>query len=213
MDFFVKVLEKENLSDCYYLEEDDVCVYLGDYTPHGGYDCSDVNQLIANLKKSIDRREMDDYKYKLSAIDQCASMIKYVLENIILKQTTASIIIIPIPPSKSKDHELYDNRMIKIATRASQDQDRVKVIEFVAQRTSTKAMHLSVNRLSPPQLQSNYDVLSEIPDTDNVEVVLIFDDVLTTGSHFKAVKNMLLNQYPNLSGKIYGLFIAKVVRT
>lgn len=212
MSFFVKVLEKENLSDCYYLEEDDICVYLGDYTPRGGYDCSDVNQLIANLKKSIDRREMDDYRYKLSAIDQCASMIKCVLDHI-LKQTTASIIIIPIPPSKSKDHELYDNRMINIATKASQDQDRVKVIEFVEQITSTEAMHLSASRLSPLQLQNNYDVLSEIPDTDNVEVVLIFDDVLTTGSHFKAVKNMILNQYPNLSGKIYGLFIAKVVRT
>lgn len=45
MSFFVKVLEKEDLSDCYYLEEDDICVYLGDYTPRGGYDCSDVNQL------------------------------------------------------------------------------------------------------------------------------------------------------------------------
>lgn len=212
MSFFIKVLEKENLSDCYYLKEDDICVYLGDYTPRGGYDYSDVNQLIANLKKSIDRREMDDYKYKLSAIDRCASMIKCFLDHI-LKQTTASIIIIPIPPSKSKDHELYDNRMINIATKASQDQDRVKVIEFVEQITSTEAMHLSANRLSPLQLQSNYDVLSEIPDTDNVEVVLIFDDVLTTGSHFKAVKNMLLNQYPNLSGKIYGLFIAKVIRT
>ena len=120
MSFFVKVLEKENLSDCYYLEEDDICFYLGDYTPRGGYDCSDVNQLIANLKKSINRREMDDYRYKLSAIDQCASMIKDVLDDI-LKQKTASIIIIPIPPSKSKDHELYDNRMIDIATKASQD--------------------------------------------------------------------------------------------
>ncbi|MFP4731389.1 hypothetical protein [Pasteurella multocida] len=94
---------------------------------------------------------MDDYRYKLLAIDQCASMIKYSLDHI-LKQTTASITIVPIPPSKSKEHELYDNRMIDIATKASRGQDRVKVIEFVEQVTSTEAVYLSANRLSPLQL-------------------------------------------------------------
>lgn len=210
MTFFVKILEEENLSDCYYLEEGDICIYFGDYTPRGGYDCSDVNQLIVNLKKSIDRKDKEDYKYKDLAIEKCISMVKCVLNNV-LAQTKEPITIIPIPPSKSKEHQLYDDRMLRIATQASLNEERINVIEFVEQIHSTDAVHLSESsRPTPNQLQSNYRRLNQIPE--NSEVVLIFDDVLTTGSHFKAIKNLLLEQYPYLEGKIYGLFIAKVVR-
>lgn len=211
MKSFIKTLEEENLSDCYYLEKGDVCFYFGDYTPRGGYDCSDVNRLIANLKKGIDRKDRGDYKYKDLAIEQCVSMVKSVL-NDVLEQTKDPIVIIPIPPSKSKEHQLYDDRMLRIATQASLNEERINVIEFVEQIHSTDAFHLSESsRPTPNQLQNNYRILKQIPQ--NSEVVLIFDDVLTTGSHFKAIKNLLLEQYPYLEGKIYGLFIAKVVRT
>lgn len=85
MTFFVKILEEENLSDCYYLEKGDFCIYFGDYTARGGYNCSDVNQLIANLKKSVDRKDKVDYKYKDSAIEQCASMVKFILNDVLKK--------------------------------------------------------------------------------------------------------------------------------
>lgn len=211
MTFFVKVLEDENLSDCYYLDNDDICVYLGDYTAREGYDYSEVNQLISNLKKGVDRKDRDEYKYKESAIQQCTLMIETVLDDI-LQNTSKQIVVIPIPPSKSKSHDLYDDRILQIAVNASLNKPRVQVIEFVEQIESTNAFHLSeLSRPTPSQMQENYRILNCIPQ--NAEVVLIFDDVLTTGSHFKAIKNLLLEQYPDLKDKIYGLFIAKVIRT
>ncbi|MCG8461465.1 MAG: hypothetical protein MI919_34720 [Holophagales bacterium] len=38
----------------------------------------------------------------------------------------------------------------------------------------------------------------------------LFDDVITTGSHFRAAKDLLLRSWPDL--RIVGLFLARAVR-
>lgn len=207
MLFFVKELEEENIADCYYLDAGDKCYYLGDYTPRGGYSCSEINQLITNLKKSESRRGSNDYHYKIEAIKTCAEYIGKILSQ------NLNIVIVPIPPSKSKDHELYDNRIIQIAELASSGKYNVDVLEFVEQIASTEAVHLSeAKRPTPEQLQKNYRIAPGFSLSPTIDAVFILDDILTTGSHFKAIKNMLLEEYPHLSNKIYGLFIAKVIR-
>lgn len=204
--FFCKELEQERLSDCFYLEKGDRCLYLGDYTPHGGFNYSEINQLILNLKKPISKQGNPEYRYKTNAIKTCAKYISNILDQ------HSNIVIIPIPPSKSKDNELYDDRIIQIAEQARNGRGNVNILEFVVQITSTEAMHLSNSRLTPKQLQENYRIVSSLPHPNDIDMVFILDDVLTTGSHFKAIKNMLLKEYPILNNKIYGLFIAKVVR-
>lgn len=209
MLFFMKELEEENIADCYYLDVKDKCYYLGDYTPRGGYSCSEINQLIANLKKSVLKKGSGEYYYKINAIKSCAEYIGRFIE----ANKNSNIIIIPVPPSASNDNELYDDRMMEIATLAACGQRNAAVYEFVEQVHSTEAVHSSnASRLTPKQLKENYRVVPGFSLPSNIDAVFILDDVLTTGSHFRAIKDMLLEECPHLSNKIYGLFIAKVIR-
>ena len=43
---------------------------------------------------------------------------------------------------------------------------------------------------------------------DNIEIAIV-DDVITTGAHFKACQELILEQYPHAA--IYGIFLAKTV--
>ena len=158
MLFFLKELEEENITDCYYLDMRDKCYYLGDYTPRGGYNCSKINQLIANLKKSESRRIYNDYYYKTNAIKTCAEYISSIIDQ------NSKIVIIPIPPSKSKDDVLYDNRIMQIAEQVGHKRSNINVLEFVEQVASTEAVHLSdAKRPTPEQLQKNCQIFLSPP--------------------------------------------------
>ena len=41
------------------------------------------------------------------------------------------------------------------------------------------------------------------------KVIGVVDDVLTTGTHFKAMQHLLRDRFPNV--KIYGIFLARRV--
>ena len=43
--------------DHWYLDENDPCFFLGEYTARMGFVYSETNNLILNFKKSMDRRE------------------------------------------------------------------------------------------------------------------------------------------------------------
>jgi predicted amidophosphoribosyltransferase len=54
----------------------------------------------------------------------------------------------------------------------------------------------------------NY-IIDEQLVTPPPQTILVIDDVLTTGCHFKAMKQVLLNRFPNTA--IIGMFIARRV--
>jgi len=79
------------------------------------------------------------------------------------------------------------------------------VRELVEQTASTDTFK-GGNRLSPAELKQNYRV-AEIHVQNLRGIVGIVDDVLTTGSHFKAVKEMILEHAPQT--RVIGLFVAR----
>jgi hypothetical protein len=52
------------LPDHYYLDADDECYFIGEYTARAGFAFSATNDLIQNLKKPMDRRDRPEWKYK-----------------------------------------------------------------------------------------------------------------------------------------------------
>ena len=71
---------------------------------------------------------------------------------------------------------------------------------------STPASHESEARLHAEELIANYridDALAAPPPRD----IVVFDDVLTTGSHFKAMQHVLKERFPDIA--VRGLFIAR----
>jgi predicted amidophosphoribosyltransferase len=61
-------------------------------------------------------------------------------------------------------------------------------------------------RKSPAELRQNYRI-AEMQLQNLRGIVGIFDDVLTTGSHFKAVKEMILERAPQT--RVIGFFVAR----
>lgn len=193
------LIDDSNRDDHYYLSPTDQCVFLGEYTARKGFDHSDTNQLIFNLKKSVERKECADYKHKGKAIDTIAHCLASTIGN------PEGFTFIPIPPSKCKSDPLYDDRLVRILERYKELDSRVDYQELVIQNQTTRATHTSHTRLSPNELQGVYIVCQ--PTRPLRQKLLVFDDMLTTGSHFKAMESVLTSNFAGYS--VGGVFVAR----
>lgn len=187
--------------DHWYLELEDDCYYIGEYTARGGHACSETNQLIHNFKKSVDKRGRPEWTYKERAVGTIANMIR---RNV---RPDAALTFVPIPPSKTTNHPLYDDRMSRVLALASAGRPS-DVRELIVQIQSVEATHLISTRPSPDEVLRNYR-LNESLLLPEPQIIFLVDDVLTTGCHFKAAKRLLLARLPNAN--IVGLFVARRV--
>jgi len=188
----------------YYLEVGDLCYFFGEYTARQRAAFSETNQLIMNLKKGNERRGMPDYHYKEAAINRVAQMITSTIGNI------NDYTFVPIPPSKCRTDAAYDDRMTAILRAAQGMNPALDFRELIQQNQSTVASHASTgNRPTPDEIRANYSF-----DTSQLHgiraSIVIFDDVLTAGSHFKAMKQFLRQYLPDAN--ILGLFVARTAR-
>ena len=102
-------VDKLTRPDHYYLAEDDQCAFIGEYTARAGYQHSETNQLILNLKKGMDRRGRPEWRYKEAAIKEVERALEAVLSDWALNDCT----FVPMPPSKTRDDPAYDDRMVQ----------------------------------------------------------------------------------------------------
>ncbi|WP_024873126.1 hypothetical protein [Tolumonas lignilytica] len=202
MKFKWSQIDELLLPDHYYLSLDDECFFLGEYTARQGANYSDTNQLIINLKKGVDRKGRTEYKYKISAIDEVA---QYLANNINAKGWT----LVPVPPSKSKDDPMYDDRLVQILAKAKMLNSDIDYRELVVQIGSYQAAHLTNgNRPRPDALADRYQIDNSL--MGGLRDIIIFDDVLTAGSHFAAMKRFISDHVPDK--RIVGLFVARTTR-
>jgi hypothetical protein len=117
--------------DHFYLTPADECYFLGEYTARKGYAFSATNQLILNFKKSMDKRGTAQWRYKERAIDEAAAAFRVALN----KEWLDSATLVPVPPSKSKNDPLYDDRLVRMV-RGIRGQPALDVRELVLQRAS-----------------------------------------------------------------------------
>jgi len=182
------------------LHAGDTCLFLFEYTSGQGYAFSATNDLISNLKKKPGQRGQS---YKNQAIARCAANLREALNADWLAQAT----LVPVPPSKATDHPEYDNRMERICLgiRAGLD-----VRAIVRQTQSTAAAHEVAigDRPSVDDLLAVYEI-DETKTTPAPQSIAIVDDVLTAGTHYRAMQIALSNRFPGVP--IFGIFIARRV--
>lgn len=189
--------------DHYYLDPSDQCYYLGEYTARQGYGYSVTNQLIFNLKKSPDRRDRPlEWRHKERAIATVASDLRHIFK---MDKVAASTTLVPIPPSKAKADPLYDDRMLRVLQEMCQGYN-ADIRELVLLQDSIDSSHSIDNRPPPDKLMESY-YIDETVAEPAPKLVFIFDDVLTTGSHFKAVDGMLKSRFPGV--ETVGIFVAR----
>ncbi len=187
-----------------YLSDPDECFYMLSYTSHRPYTYSEDNSIIANLKKDMCKRGLPEWKYKQQAIDRCASFLRSInITNIF----SDNITIVPIPPSKIRTDPDHDDRLIQVLNKAFNG--TIDIRELITQVHSTEADHTTTNRRPPEEIKRNY-IFNEALAVNAKENIIIFDDVVTTGAHYIAAKEIIQENMPNIAS-IKGLFIARRV--
>lgn len=187
--------------DHYYLGPEDDCYFLGEYTPRESFGFSLTNQHIFNLKKSPTLRNTAQWPHKLRAIGAIARTFAANLG----PGGNAGITFVPIPPSKAPGHPEYDDRMAQIARSIGANADGREVI---VSATNREPIHVGQQRRDPDVLRDSLlvheDLLRPAP-----QLVILLDDVLTTGCSFVTCKALLAKRLPGT--KIIGTFVARRV--
>jgi hypothetical protein len=202
MTFRLTKIDELTIGQHYHLDANDSCYFFGEYTARKGFGFSETNQLIHNFKKSVEKCGSYEYRYKGQAINEIARMLTGITN---LQDLT----FVPIPPSKCHEDPLYDGRMVEVLENGKKINADVDYRELVRQRESRAASHNSEVRQTPEEIASNY--IFEHSEAQNLrKTIVIFDDVLTAGSHYKAMKTVIKTHLPE--SVIVGLFVARTAR-
>ncbi len=184
-----------------FLSADDECHYLGEYTARVGYSFSVTNDLIQNLKKPMDRKGRPEWRHKERAIRTFGQNLREAINGDFLRQAT----LVPVPPSKRVDDLEYDDRMLQILHVMAAG-DPLDIREIVTMRTNLDPAHLHDNRRSVDALVDAFQMNTLLQNPEPVAIG-IFDDVLTTGAHFVAMKRVLRALFPVVP--MCGIFLAR----
>lgn len=183
------------------LNEADNCYYLFEYTSGRNYTFSSTNNLINNLKKKPSSSSQNELYYKNQAIARCATSLRLASNPKWLEAVT----LVPVPCSKAIGHPDYDARMEQVCRRIRPGLD---VRNIIRQTASTDAAHESEHRVTVEELLSIYEV-DEAVCGPNPQQLGIVDDVLTAGTHYRAMHTVLSARFPGIP--IVGVFIARRV--
>jgi hypothetical protein len=187
----------------HFLREEDECYFLREYTAGAGFQHGETNDLISNLKKPVDRRERPEWRYKERAIAQLAMELGAAAGEWLAGRT-----VVPLPPSRAKGDPLYDDRLLRILELVGLER-KLDVRELIAQEQSTRAAHGSEERLTLEELREVYRIEEGVAEPEPRGVVL-FDDLVTSGAHFRVASELLAARFPGVG--VAGLFLARRVR-
>ncbi|WP_221133338.1 hypothetical protein [Rhizobium lentis] len=200
---FLTQIDESTRGDHTRILDTDTCYHIFEYTSRKRYDFSSTNNLISNLKKKPSTSGTPAYKYKIRAINECAESLKQVLNPNWLKTGT----MVPVPCSKVRGHPDYDDRMERICRAVSEEAD---VRNLIFQSDSTMASHEAGDgdRLTVEDLLAVYRVNEALAAPAPTSIAIV-DDVLTVGTHYRAMHTILSQRFPQ--AQIYGIFIARRV--
>ena len=188
-------IEPDVLGDHGHLAIDDDCYYFGEWTAYRNYSHSPTNQLIYNLKWAKSKHWYNDATATIA-------------EHISALGNLKGFTFVPVPPSKVKSDPDYNDRLLDILKRVKKDRPEIDFREVVTQKASMIPSHQSTTRPTPAQLQNNYSVDQSLLSSARDHIV-IFDDIITAGAHYRAMVSALFAHRSGL--KFTGLFIARRV--
>jgi predicted amidophosphoribosyltransferase len=202
-------IDETNRDAHHYLKEGDHCLFFGEYFAGKGWQGGDTNQLIHNLKiePTVAIENPHRSAHKERAIRTVAAGVRKVVERSSAEQNTW----VPIPSSKIEGHPDHDDRMLRALKLAFAGYD-VDIRTLLHQTESTEADHVRSERLSPEELLALLQIDQQsLASKPLKRQIVLFDDVLTTGKHFKCCETKLREIVPT-DTRIIGLFVARRLR-
>jgi hypothetical protein len=184
-----------------YIDTTDKCYYLGEYTSGAGY-ATPTNDVVINFKilPSELAKNPKRTRYKQGAITEVAQALSRSLNNL-----KSGRIVVPIPTSKCPGHPEYDDRLLQALAGAS-CKPPLEVRELIKQRQSTHADHEAGGRQDFQDLYENCYIDERLALPAPTAVVL-FDDVLTEGKHFKVCQRLIAERFGAIP--VAGFFVAR----
>ncbi|HEX2544399.1 MAG TPA: phosphoribosyltransferase [Ramlibacter sp.] len=190
--------------DHHWLSAADSCFYFHEYTSHKGFAFSPANNFISNFKKSPTLAGTAQYVHKTRAIGEAAQNLRRGM-TAQDQAWLASATFVPIPPSNEPNDPEYDDRVLRMLNLALAGTS-AEVRDLIVQTESYAASHAQQagQRMRPEDLRAIYSIAPGVVPRQNVVIV---DDVLTTGSHYVAVRDVILQSFPTVD--VFGIFLAR----
>jgi len=152
-----------------------------------------------NLKKPISARGRPEWKYKLRAIKQFAAELSHIIP------AERGCVLAAIPCSRSPSDAEYDPRLDDVLHEVTGLMPTVRVERPLVRTVSVQAAHAGGSR-SVSAIQRTLGWAGFCKPTDHV---ILVDDVITTGSHFKACQQFLHEHQPGID--VVGVFWARTI--
>jgi len=190
-----------------YIEPSDECWVIADYHVSTG-SARGINRLIFNWKCAPSSALLNpkSRRSKERAILVVASILRRCCD----RTWTENATWCPIPTSRIIGSADYDDRLGRTVRTAFEDHD-LDLRMLLRQTASTPADHIAARRLTCAQLyellQIDFHVLREKPLRQRI---ILFDDMLTSGKHFKCCQRRLREVVPEVP--VCGLFFARRVQ-
>lgn len=196
-------IDETNRGDHSYLDAEDECFFFSEYFARQGFQGGWTNQLIINFKAPPTAAKRQYYKQ--GAIRTIAAGLRNALQ----RSEAERVTWIPIPPSKVKGHKDYDDRALRTLRMAFNGYD-ADIRDLLHQTENVEADHSRDERISPNDLYEILEVDSKLlAGGIRPGGIILFDDVLTTGKHFKCCCRRLAEAVPDAG--IVGVFVARCV--
>jgi hypothetical protein len=201
----VSKLDDTTVGQHFLLDPTDICYHIWEYTRRGGFNASPTNNLVSNLKKKPSKLKANpkEAPWKERAVAYAAQALSQRIRREWIETLGT---IVPIPSSKIVGHEDYDDRLARILNLAFGNQ-QADIRPLLVQTSSTIADHETTER-------QRFEELLRITQVDEALAVLgvrsnimIFDDVLNSGKHFKVAQRLLSARFPGVP--IVGVFLAR----
>ncbi len=180
-----------------HLMQTDYCIFARDYISNTGYTGGPTNDLILNFKKPPGAKGQS---YRNAAVRQFAMEASLLIDC----DNYPPIALTAIPSSKAVTDPAYTKRFEDMMSELKKLRPCVQVEWPVAVNTTVATSRHGGTR-KPSAIASNYiwnGFSGAIPAN-----LWVFDDVLVTGSHFRAFHDFA--RASGYQGNIYGIFWAK----
>jgi hypothetical protein len=198
-----KSLEKVEVPPVYLAPEDLArCYYARDYTSGGGFGVSEANSLVLNFKKSIDRKLRPEWHYRTQAVRQFARELDTLIG--------AGVAVTAIPSSALPTDPDYNGRFEDLfgewmALRAQAKRVALHIEQPFRRRHRVPALHAGKEHRDIGEV---YQSLEWIGFKNAPRKLVLVDDVITCGTHFKACQQLLAE---NCSVEVYGAFWGRTI--
>jgi predicted amidophosphoribosyltransferase len=208
----LKWIDEASRPEHWALGRDDHCLFFGEYFPGGGWRAGATNDLVLDFKRTPASIRASPHPaalryFKRRAIESVADALRRGFGRAAVESL---LTFVPVPTSMPRGDADYCDRLTVALRRAFAGWD-ADVRPLLRVRAAVAPDHVRGRRLSRRELMRIMEVDGPQLDRPLRPVVVLFDDVLTSGKHLSVAKACIEARVPEQT--VIAVCVARVART